>query len=494
MLIEIDPHQQRIAVLEADRLTEVFIERRQDSGMVGTIFKGRVNRVLPGMQAAFVDIGLDRDAFLYVSDVVDHESEGVEEQDEAALLGVQDETESRAIEELLNAGQEILVQVTKDALGNKGARVTTNITLPSRSLVLLPTVHHVGISRRIEDEEERERLRELVESVVQPPHGLIVRTAGEGRSLEELEADYRYLRSSWEEIGRTAAKVSSPTLIHRDLDLALRTVRDLFNDEYTSLWVDSEEAYARIVEFLGKVQPGLIGRVRLDRKEAALFERFNLEREIEAALSSKVWLKSGGYLVINQTEALVAIDVNTGRYVGSNSLEETVLKTNLEAVREIVRQVRLRDLSGILIIDLIDMVEEVHREEVYEALAEEFKKDRAKSKILKISEFGVVEVTRKRSRTNLERVLTRRCPYCKGSGRIKTISSVCLEVRGEVLRMLRSGRRTGDLLLRAHPDVASALQREERAVLDEIESAAGGQMLIQGDPQLHQERFDLTEV
>ncbi len=494
MLIEIDPHQQRIAVLEADRLTEVFIERRKDSGMVGTIFKGRVNRVLPGMQAAFVDIGLDRDAFLYVSDVVDLESDEGEEHDETALLGVPDETETRAIEELLNPGQEILVQVTKDALGNKGARVTTNITLPSRSLVLLPTVHHVGISRRIEDEVERERLRELVESVVQPPHGLIVRTAGEGRALEELESDYRYLRALWDEIQRTAAKVTSPTLIHRDLDLALRTVRDLFNDEYTSLWVDSEDAYARIVEFLGKVQPGLIGRVRLDRKEAALFERFNLEREIEAALSSKVWLKSGGYLVINQTEALVAIDVNTGRYVGSSSLEETVLKTNLEAVREIVRQIRLRDLSGILIIDLIDMVEEVHREEVYEALAEEFKKDRAKSKILKISEFGVVEVTRKRSRTNIERVLTRRCPYCKGSGRIKTISSVCLEVRGEVLRLLRTGRRTGDLMLRAHPDIASALQREERAVLDEIESAVGGQLLIQGDPLLHQERFDLTEV
>ena len=500
MLIEIDPHQQRIAVLESDRLTEVFIERKQDSGMVGTIFKGRVNRVLPGMQAAFVDIGLDRDAFLYVSDVVDHEAEEVEEQGEGDLLGVhevhgvEDAGQARAIEELLNPGQEILVQVTKDALGNKGARVTTNITLPSRSLVLLPTVHHVGISRRIDDEEERERLKELVEAIVQQPHGLIVRTAGESRSAEELESDYGYLCTLWEEIQRTATKVSAPTLIHRDLDLALRTVRDLFNDEYASLWVDSEEAYARIVEFLGKVHPGLVGRVRLDRREAALFERFNLEREIEAALASKVWLKSGGYLVINQTEALVAIDVNTGRYVGSSSLEDTVLKTNLEAVREIVRQIRLRDLSGILIIDLIDMVEEVHREEVYEALAEEFKKDRAKSKILKISEFGVVEVTRKRSRTNLERVLTTRCPYCKGSGRIKTISSVCLEVRGEILRLVRTGRRNGDLMLRAHPDIASALQREERAVLDEIEMALGGQLLIQGDSQLHHERFDLTDV
>ncbi len=493
MLVESDPHQTRIAVLENDRAAEIFVERKTQRGAVGNIYKGRVTRVLPGMQAAFVDIGLERDAFLYVSDVVQigggefAESESIETPHE-------EERAERSIDELLKGGQELVVQVTKDALANKGARVTTHITLPSRYLVLLPTVQHNGISRRIEDEAERERLSGIVDQLAMAEGGLIVRTAGEGQELEDFWADRNYLVALWDRIRKSSESARAPSLVHQDLDLALRTVRDVFNHEYTVLWADGEETYQRIVEFLDHVQPALVGRVKLDSEEAALFDRFKVEDEIDSALASKVWLKSGGYLVINQTEALVAIDVNTGRYVGRTSLEQTVLKTNLEAVREIVRQIRLRDLSGIIIIDLIDMAEEEHRSEVFRAFEGELRKDRAKSKVLSISEFGLIELTRKRSHANLERSLTRRCPYCHGHGRIQTLSTTCLKIRREVLRIRRQGAQVRELLLRVHPEVASALQSEERSLLDDMQSSVGSTILVQGDPELHHESFSLTEV
>ncbi len=497
MLIEGDPHQVRIAVLEADRLTEIYIEPRGEGGVVGNLYKGRVTRVLPGMQAAFVDIGLERDAFLYVADVVQVElEEGESEELRGQGLAVErgEEPATRPIEELLRVGQEVVVQVTKDAIANKGARVSTNVTLPSRYLVLLPTVDHIGISRRVESEDERARLRTILQEIGTAGGGLIVRTAGEGRSDLEFERDARYLTQLWARIQESSRKAGAPVLLHRDLDLALRVVRDVFSDEFSALWVDDEEIYQRVVEFLDEVQPALAGRVRLDRREAGLFDSFNIEQEIEAALSSKVWLKSGGYLVINQTEALVAIDVNTGRYVGQHSLEDTVLRTNLEAAGEIVRQIRLRDLSGILIIDLIDMTVQEHREQVFAALEGELAKDRARSKLLKISEFGLVEVTRKRSRANLERSLTRRCPYCHGSGRIKKTRTICLNIRREALKMLRRTPPPQEILLRVHPEVAGALQTSERAILDELHAASGAPVLLQSDADLHHERFDLTEA
>ncbi len=514
MLIESDPHQVRIAVLEDDRLTETFVERHGRQGAVGNVYKGRVSRVLPGMQAAFVDIGLERDAFLYVSDVVpadltalaetgrllrsvaellpEGDRDAPDEQAELEPQGAQG-AEEASIEDLLQRGQEIMVQVTKDALSNKGARVTTNITLPNRYVVLLPTVDHLGVSRRIEDETERERLKTVLEELSGGQDGLIVRTAGEGLVAEQLAPDLLYLRGVWARITSAAAKVGAPTLIHQDLDLALRIVRDFFNEEYSVLWVDSPELFERVVEFLGHVQPNLAGRVKLDQRGSGLFERFKIEQEIEAALKSKVWLKSGGYLVINQTEALVAIDVNTGRYVGQHSLEDTVRKTNLEAVREIVRQIRLRDLSGIIIIDLIDMNEESNRNEVFLALARELEKDRAKTKLLNISEFGLVELTRKRSHANLERILTTRCPYCHGSGRIKNITSICLNVRRAALSLMNDRTGERDLLLRVHPEVAGALQGSERAIVEELESM-GIRLLLQSDSELHHERFDMTDV
>jgi ribonuclease G len=525
MLIENDPYETRIAVLEDDRPAEVFLERRHHRGVVGNIYKGRVSRVLPGMQAAFVDIGLERDAFLYVSDVYVVEAGDsfvADEDGELAVAGGEDEngegptpTEGVAgpppppaaaalpsIDSLLRVGQELLVQVTKDPLPNKGARVTTQITLPGRFVVYLPTVHHVGVSRKIEDEAERTRLRALLEerSAVAGKNGgtgVIVRTAGEGRSGDDLAADLDYLGELWRQIARRAESAGAPALVHQDFDLALRVVRDLVSAEFQVIWVDEEETYARIVEFLDQVQPALVARVKLDLPEKSggrgLFDRFGIERELEAALRPKVWLRSGGYLVINPTEALVAIDVNTGRYVGKHNLEQTALATNLEAVEEVVRQIRLRDLGGIIVLDLIDMIEETNRERVFSALERELRKDRSKNKVLSISEFGLVEITRKRSRANLERLLTQTCPYCEGSGRIKAVATICLTLRRALLK-LRGTVASKQLLVRVHPDVARALQAGERAILDETERELGVSVLVQADAKLHHSSFDLVEL
>ena len=499
MLIESDPHQTRIAILEDDRLTEIFVERHRHRGLVGNVYKGRVTRVLPGMQAAFVDVGLERDAFLYVSDV----ASDVEAMEELELEEPRpaDEPPSHvhhgpapSIDELLKPGQEIIVQVVKDPLPNKGARISTHVTLPGRYLVLLPTVRHFGVSRRIEDETERERLLALISHLSGGNGGLIVRTVGEGKGPEEFESDLAYLSRLWEKIRHRAARVSAPTLLHQDLDLALRVVRDLLRPDFAVLWVDGEETYERIVEFLDQVQPSLVAKVKLFRQGATLFEQFGIEEQIEAALKSKVWLKSGGYIVINPTEALVAIDVNTGRFVGQSNLEDTVLQTNLEAVQEIVRQIRLRDLGGIIVIDLIDMIEQAHREQVFAALDSELRKDRAKTKMLAISEFGLVEITRKRSRANLERLLTQPCPYCAGRGRVKSVATICLNLRKDLLHLRGRFGQQPELLLRVHPEVARALQQEERAILDELERSLGVRILLQSDPELHHERFDVVEV
>ena len=529
MLVEYDPHQTRVAILEQDRLAELFIERHHQLGVVGNVYLGRVNRVLPGMQAAFVNIGLERDAFLYVSEVVDPLAtydEVVEAReaspdengapgiagagsDDDGLVGVpafdgepdaeadaqelEQHLERPSIDQLLEPGQEVMVQVLKDALPNKGARVTTQITLPGRSLVLLPNVSHLGVSRRIEDEEERTRLRALMEGLQPPGSGLIVRTAGEGSDREELESDLAYLQKLWQRVRRRGETVRAPTLIHRDLDLALRVVRDYLTSDYGVIWVDGEETYERLVDFVDQIKPSMLGRVKLFEQDTGLFERFSIDDEIEAALKTKVWLKSGGHIVIHPTEALIAIDVNTGRYVGRHNLEDTVLTTNLEAVQEIVRQIRLRNLGGIIVIDLIDMEEPEHRERVSQALADEMAKDRARNKVLSISEFGLVEITRKRSRPSLERLLTLPCPYCRGTGRIKSLATISLELRRQVLRQ-RSRFQEREVLLRVHPDVARALQQESLPVLRELEQELSTDILLQSDPGLHHERFDILEV
>ncbi|HUM02405.1 MAG TPA: Rne/Rng family ribonuclease [Thermoanaerobaculia bacterium] len=507
LLISAGDRETRVAVLEEGRVTEVQIERRRQRGVVGNIYKGRVTRVLPGMQSAFVDLGLEKDAFLYVADVGDEVEDfdrfgASEEEPEPPRNGAEEMPEGDAeaaapkpplpsIDELLREGQEVVVQVTKDMIAHKGVRITTHITLPGRTLVYMPTIDHLGVSRRIENEEERSRLKEILTSLRKGPGGFIVRTAGEGRGADEFSSDRRYLSKLWEQIRKKAERTGAPALLHRDLDLALRAARDIFGQEFATLWVDDDEEYQRVVEFLDQVQPELIQKVKLYRKSTPLFEEYGVEAEIENALKPKVWLKSGGHIVINQTEALVAIDVNTGKFVGKSRLEDTVLKTNLEAVQEILRQIRLRDLGGLLVIDFIDMEEEEHRAELVAALEAELKKDRAKNRMLPVSEFGLVEITRKRQRQSLERALTMPCSYCGGAGRIKNVTTIVLEIRREILKKVDEGE-AHSLLLRVHPEIYRALMGEERRLVEELEERIGMPIHVQSDEHLHHEGFDIV--
>jgi ribonuclease G len=494
IVINATRHESRIAVLDEGQAVELWIERTRHRTIVGNIYKGRVTKVLPGMQSAFVDLGLDRDAFLYVSDVIeDLEEYESETTDELHLDDVAAHRPEASISDLLREGQEIVVQVSKDTIAGKGARITTHITLPGRFLVYMPTVNHIGVSRRIEDEAERTRLKDILEAIRPHGHGgFIVRTAGEGRELEEFLADLKYLTELWEHIRRRAEKTSAPAAIHHDLDLVLRTIRDVLSPEFKSVWVDSVDQYQRIVEFLDQIQPGLVSRVRLFRREEPIFDDFGIEPEIAKALKSKVWLKSGGYIVINQTEALVAIDVNTGKYVGKKNLEETVFRTNLEAAKEIVRQVRLRDLGGIIVLDFIDMEEAANRQKLFEHLENEIRKDRSKTKILQISEFGLIEMTRKRVRQSLERSLTQACPYCGGSGRIKSNTTVALEIWRELMKLrdLHDGQ---DVIVRVNPIVYGALHAGD-PIFEEVERTMGIHLVFKPDESLHHEQFDVMRI
>ncbi len=400
---------------------------------------------------------------------------------------------TQQIGELLKPGQEVIVQITKEPLGKKGARITSHIALPGRFLVYMPTFDHIGISRKIASHERRARLRRLVESLREgQPGGFIVRTAAETASDEDLRADAEFLIRTWQEIRARAEQKRAPALLHRDLNLVERTLRDCLTREFTTIWVDSEEQYARVVEFVSRFQPELVNRVRLYTKETPLFEEMGIQQEIEKALRPKVWLKSGGYIVINHTEALVAIDVNTGKFVGRGStrLEDTIVKTNIEAVKEIVRQIRLRDLGGIIVIDFIDMEERKNREKVLQALEEALRADRAPSKVLPFNEFGLVAITRKRTKQALERVLCQPCPYCSGSGMVKSVTTICYEIDTEARKMAQE-LDAPSLTLRVHPEIAKALKTREAHVIEELEKFTGKSVVIQSDPTLHWEHYDI---
>ena len=502
IVINATKHESRIAVLDEGQVVELWVERTRHRTIVGNIYKGRVTKVLPGMQSAFVDLGLERDAFLYVSDVIEDLEEYETEAAAADDLHI-DSRDSRddlssqrseaSISDLLREGQEIVVQVSKDTIAGKGARITSHITLPGRFLVYMPTVNHIGVSRRIENEAERLRLKEMLERIrPATPGGFIVRTAGEQRDEDEFRADLKYLTDLWDQIRRRAEKVSAPTAIHHDLDLVLRTIRDVLSPEFKSVWVDSVDQYQRIVEFLDQIQPNLVPRVRLYRRDEPIFDDFSIEPEIAKALKSKVWLKSGGYIVINQTEALVAIDVNTGKYVGKKNLEETVFRTNVEAAKEIVRQIRLRDLGGIIVLDFIDMEDMSNRARLFEALENEIRKDRSKTKILQISEFGLIEMTRKRVRQSLERSLTQACPYCGGSGRIKSNTTIALEIWRELMK-LRDLHEGQDVIVRVNPVVYSTLHTGD-PIFEETERNLGIHLVFKPDDSLHHEQFDVMRI
>jgi ribonuclease G len=501
LVINTTSHETRIALIENGTIAELYIERSRVKGIVGNIYKGRVIRVLPGMQAAFVDIGLEKAAFLYVADVFDpleeYESfmDGNGKKDEAAPESDGEDRPllhpAHPIEELLQEGQELLVQVSKEPIGTKGARITSHISLPGRHLVYMPTVDHVGISRRIEEEEERERLREIVERIKPAGSGFIVRTVSEGKSEEDLAADMKYLIKLWEEVAKNREKGHAPLLIHADLDVTQKVVRDILTEDVNRIVVDAKPEHDRIVQFISTFMPKMKYSIDLYDEEEPIFDHFGLEVEISRALGRKVWLKSGGYIIIEQTEALTAIDVNTGRFVGKHNLEDTILKTNLEAVKEIAYQLRLRNIGGIIIIDFIDMEKEVNREKVYTALEEALKSDKSKTNILKISELGLVEMTRKRVRESIGRMLCEPCPYCEGRGYVKSKISVCHEIFRELHREMIDIRGT-KVMLTVHPQVADLLYDEERRGLEELEKKFKKRITVRAKPGFHQEQFEIA--
>jgi Rne/Rng family ribonuclease len=666
MIVSSTALETKVAILEDDQLAELYIERIRNRGILANTYKGKVTKVLPGMQSAFVNIGLDKDAFLYVSDFIEDNEEGdqvfadVEEPIETAATevevqerpqrrdrkpersrwrekkertensrtadsrpippektsgspleqwsisaetereieshlesdvlyalsdipevpqsnfsgssdnfaesgmppassteneaareapasesnaeGVSEDSpmdsavmrddgetlpfsaeevskagfarrrgaatrrkrytaarhnhraEHQSIDDMLREGQEVLVQVAKEPIGKKGARVTSHIALPGRYLVYMPTVDHVGVSRKIASDAERIRLKDIIlKHRDRFPGGVIVRTAAEEHSEEDLVNDLNFLVRLWEEMRSRAEKVSAPALIHAEMNLVQRLLRDLFSFEFAAIRVDDELEYQRIVEFVDKIYPNLVHRVKLYTKENAIFDEYGITPEIDKLLQPKIWLKSGGYIVINQTEALVSIDINTGKFVGrGNSLEETITRTNLEAVKEIVRQVRLRDLGGIIVIDFIDMDERKNRKRVMEALSEEIARDKAPNKILEFNEFGLVAITRKRVKQSLERTLCQPCPYCSGSGMVKSISTTCYSIYHEIEKMRSYVDERTELMVRVHPDVARALRESESNVIEEIRHVLKRDVIIKSDPTLHIEHFNIV--
>ena len=553
MIISSSDHDTRVAILEDDQVVEIFIERERSRGVVGNIYKGRVSKVLPGMQSSFIDVGLERDAFLYVTEVVntveefDRLESGEDEDDEddervtdsspalavagasavadpdalpaadAAGAAVQnggargerrgrgparderdrDKPEPK-IEDLLKEGQEILVQVVKEPLGTKGARLTSHVTMPGRFLVFMPTVDHVGVSRKIESREERSRLRGIVKSF-REQHGfiggVIIRTAASGRSEEDIVSDLSWFHQIWTEIRQKMESRRAPAVLFQEQSLVVKLLRDLLTDDYTAIRIDDDQEHRRVMALVERIMPSLMPRVKLYTKSFPIFEEYGVQAEIDKALKSKVWLKSGGYIVINQTEALVAIDVNTGRYVGKRTgrLEDTIVKTNLEAVKEIVRQIRLRDLGGIIVLDLIDMEEKKNRQKVFQEVEKELRRDRSPSKALQVSDFGLVIVTRKRVKQSLERQLTEPCPYCSGSGSIKSPFTICYEILTEMQKIGPDLDGQG-VLLRVNPDIARALKEEEHALLRDLESTLGKKVTIKPDAHLHHEQFDVMAI
>jgi ribonuclease G len=559
MIISSTSHETRVAIPEDDQLVEVFIEREQSRGVVGNVYKGRVSKVLPGMQSAFVDLGLERDAFLYVTDVISPTEESLEDEEEDAPAGgsaalsageetppggmpipasvdegaasegagpsesvapaegaAESGTASRGagrgdrrsrertaptarIEDLLKEGQEVVVQVVKEPLGTKGARITSHLSLPGRFLVYMPTVDHIGISRKIEARDERRRLRGIVQQFREQsglPGGVIIRTAASNRPDEDIVADLSYFHQVWNEVQRKRESERTPAVLFREESLVTKLLRDLLTDQFQAIRIDDPAEHRRVVAFVQRVMPSMMTRVKHFTKDYPIFDEYGVQGEIDKALRSKVWLKSGGYIVINQTEALVAIDVNTGRYVGKKSsgrLEDTIVKTNLEAAKEIVRQVRLRDLGGIIVLDFIDMEEKKNRQKVALAVEQELRKDRAPSKSVQVSDFGLIIITRKRVKSSLERQLTEPCPYCSGTGTIKASATICYDILTEVKKV--SSELDGySLVLRVNPEIARALKDESRGVFRELETAVGRPVTVRPDEQLHHEQFDLMAI
>jgi ribonuclease G len=503
IIVNVGVTETRLAVQDQNLLTELYVERARRRSIVGNIYKGVVTNVLPGMQAAFVDIGLKKDAFLYAGDYTANlgtdeglpglpgaDDDGIDVDVMEADAEARREVPAPPIEEMLHRGQEILVQVAKESLGTKGARITSFISLPGRYIVYMPQARHVGVSRRIRDEEERERLRQIVRGINAPPGGFIVRTVAEGRGEQEIAADIQFLGRLWSEVQSRLDRAPAPSLLHEEMDLTFRVVRDLFSAEVEEFLVDSPEVYEKCVQFARMLVPHLAGRVRLYDDRTPIFEATGVEREIDRALRRRVWLKSGGSIVIDHTEALVAIDVNTGKYVGKRDFEETVLKINTEAVAEIVRQIRLRDLGGIIIIDFIDMERPEHRDQVSRALKKALADDKARTNVLDISALGLVEMTRKRVRQDLQAMFCVPCPTCKGSGLVRSDATMAAEVFRKI-RAEVADAQGEEVVIRVHPEMAHHLEVEERDGLERLQALIGKKVAIQGMPAYQREQYEI---
>jgi len=505
LIINTRPHETRVALVENGVVVELHIERKTGQELMGNIYCGRVVRVLPGMQAAFVDIGLDRTAFLYVSDVhkdflkveqlllqnsMDNEDNMISQK--AELIKPHQLAEIPFnIEDLLHEGQNIMVQVSKEPIGTKGARLTSYISLPGRHLVLMPTVNHIGVSRRIEDPDERERLRNIVHDIRPNEYGFIVRTVSEGADRNKFKPEMNFMLKLWINIQEKMENSSNPKLLYKDLTISLRSVRDLFTREVDRLIIDSQEEYENIMQFIETFAPRLQYSVELYEGMDPIFDTYGIEMEISRSLEPKIWLKSGGYIIIELTEALTSIDVNTGSYVGKRNLEETILKTNLEAVKEIAYQLRLRNIGGLIVIDFIDMEKKANRDRVFMSLKESLSKDKAKTHILRMSELGLIEMTRKRTRENLNRLLSEPCPYCEGRGTLKSKKTICYEIFRDLERET-SHSVDDDIYIRVNPEIDDVLKEEEQQSIMELEKRINRRIIIIAEQNLHVEQYEIS--
>ena len=499
IFINSSPQESRIAIMEDGQLADFLIERKEERGIVGNIYKGKIERVLPGMQAAFVNIGMEKAAFLHASDffsvpddvqLISNNGEDVECEEQPKPVS----NHRLPLEKQVSRGEEILVQVAKDPLGTKGARITSHVSLPGRYMVFMPSTKHIGISRRIESEDERKRLKEIAQSLGTEEGGFILRTASEAVSKREIQRDLGFLTKLWKRILQKAENSTAPSLIHQDLDLITRTIRDFFTTETHQVVIDSAKDQRRIVDFVGHFMPRLKSKLVLYSDNEPLFDRYGIEEKLEKALDRRVWLRSGGYIIIERTEALTAIDVNTGRFVGKRDQEETIARTNLEAAPEVVRQLRLRNVGGIIIIDFIDMEKETNRKKVYEALKTALKKDKARTNILKISELGLVEMTRQRTRESLENQLLSPCPHCDGRGRIKSAVTVAYDILRAIKKQQLSLENGKKILLRLHPDVANFLYDEKNNSLEALEREINQKIIIKVSEELRQQQYEISTV
>lgn len=496
--ISVTREETRVAVLDNGVMTDLYVDRAKQKDFVGNIYLGRVVKVLPGMQAAFIDIGMEKAAFMHVSDLSLEAEAGdtlmdSEEDERGGEVPKPRRQSAQPIEALLKEGQEIMVQISKGPIGTKGPRVTTYVSLPGRYLVFMPNVEHVGVSRRIPKDEERARLKEIVKRLRKPGHGYIVRTVSEGVKEEDLRSDVEFLEALWEDVLKKREQSSPPSLLHADLSLSFRVVRDLFSQKVDRLLIDSKEEYEAVRDFVHRFLPDQVSRVHYYSREESLFDHLGIEMEIARALSRKVWLKSGGYIVVDHTEAMTVIDVNTGRFVGKRDQEETILKNNLEAAKEIAYQIKLRGIGGIIIVDFIDMERERNREKVYQALVDAMAGDKARTRISRISDLGLIEISRERVREDLLRTMSEPCRYCEGRGYTKSPTTVVYEIFREL-------RRLGDLgdeqtiVVGTHPSVAELLEGEEYAGIEMLERERQVKLVIKADPALHLEQYDIVAL